>query len=175
MIILRISAVLLSAMMIFSAAGCGSYDDSSCSSCEITVNDKSAEEVLTAAVEKAKDSNLNTTTKKGDTDEYGFDKNCEKLYGGITPQELDDGLISYSSAGGLADEISMLKPNDESNREKLMSILKERINVRRRDFEGYKPEELPKIENARVFEADGFCILVIADNSEEIEKAFKEG
>ena len=54
----------------------------------------------------------------------------------------------------------------------MTKILKDRVDVRRHDFEGYKPEELPKIDKARVFEANGYSILVIADNAEEIEKAF---
>ena len=133
----------------------------------------SAEEYLKAALEKAPASLLDETTVKGDTSSYGFDTFCAKLYGGLSADELSDGAISYASSGGNADEVSLLKAADDKKQGELSAVLKDRLDMRRHDFEGYKPEELPKIDKARVFECNGFCILVIADNAEDIEKAFK--
>lgn len=135
--------------------------------------DMSAEEYLKAALEKAPDSLLDETTVKGDTSSYGFDTFCAKLYGGLSADELSDGAISYASSGGNADEVSLLKAADDKKQSELTAKLNDRLDMRRHDFEGYKPEELPKIDKARVFECNGFCILVIADNAEDIEKAFK--
>ncbi|MBQ6675411.1 MAG: DUF4358 domain-containing protein [Ruminococcus sp.] len=135
--------------------------------------DLSAKEYLDMALEKAPDSLLDESTAKGDTGSYGFDTFCSKLYGGATIDDIADGAISYASTGGNADEVSILKAADEEKQADMTRILKDRVDVRRHDFEGYKPEELPKIDKARVFEANGYSVLVIADNAEEIEKAFK--
>ena len=131
-----------------------------------------AEELLKKALDSAPDSLLDATTAKGDSSDYGFDNFCKKLYMGTMPDDLADGAISYASTGGNADEVSVLKAADPAKQGELTKILEQRRDMRHHDFEGYKPEELPKIEKARIFEAGGFSILVIADNAENIEKAF---
>ncbi|MBR6338156.1 MAG: DUF4358 domain-containing protein [Ruminococcus sp.] len=140
---------------------------------DTSATDLTAAEFMEKALSQAPDSLLDTATAKGDTSDYGFDKFCKKLYGGTLPDDLEDGAISYASSGGNADEVSLLKAADPARQSELTDKLKERLDMRKRDFEGYKPEELPKIEKARIFEAGGFSILVIADNAEDIEKAFK--
>ena len=156
-----------------SQGGSASSETSDAAMSGSTEFDMSAEEYLKAALEKAPDSLLDETTAKGDTSSYGFDTFCAKLYGGLSADELSDGAISYASSGGNADEVSLLKAADDEKQSELTARLKDRLDMRRHDFEGYKPEELPKIDKARVFECNGFCVLVIADNAEDIEKAFK--
>lgn len=174
----RIISFVLASVTAISIVGCGADSSSTSQNTSEAQSSESesvisAEEMLKAALDKVPDNNLDTTTVKGDTSDYGFDSFCKKLYSGTMPEDLDDGLISYSSTGGYADEISILKPKNADDKSKLLSILKERINVRRHDFEGYKPEELTKIDNAQVFEQDGACILIIAENAAEIKDAFK--
>lgn len=131
-----------------------------------------AEEYINKALEIKPNSLLDATTAKGDTSEYGFDNFCIKLYNGLDPEELEDGAISYASSGGNADEISVLKAKDPSKQNELTKKLEERIQVRHHDFEGYKPEELDKIDKAEVFEAGGYSILIIADDAAAIKDAF---
>lgn len=180
--ILKAICVLCTAACAMTAfASCGDVEGSSNSSGKSidasvasTEFKMSAEEYLKAAVNKAPDSLLDETTAKGDTSDYGFDNFCAKLYGGLDKDELADGAISYASSGGNADEISILKAADPEKQSALTQVLKDRVDTRHHDFEGYKPEELPKIEKAKVFEANGFSILVISDNADEIENAFEE-
>jgi len=168
-------------------ASCGAADEgsssassasSSANSGALSVSSQEAEplkaqQLLEKALEAAPDSLLDTTTAKGDTSSYGFDNYCKKLYFGTRKDDLEDGVISYASSGGNADEVSVLKAADPDKQDELTKILEQRRDMRYHDFEGYKPEELPKIEKAKVFEAGGFSILVIADNADEIEKAFE--
>ncbi len=133
-----------------------------------------AKELIEKTLAEAPDDLIDATTEKGDTSDHGFDKFCKKLYFGTMPDDLADGAISYASTGGNADEISVLKAADPAKQGELTKILEQRRDMRHRDFEGYKPEELPKIENAEVFEAGGFSILVIADNADDIQKAFEK-
>ena len=154
-----------------SSSSSGSHDAASVAS--QTAEPMKAEELLKKALEAAPDSLLDTTTAKGDTSNYGFDNFCKKLYMGTRLEDVEDGAISYASTGGNADEVSVLKAADPDKQSELTKMLEQRLDMRHHDFEGYKPEELPKIEKAKVFEAGGFSILVIADNADEIEKAFE--
>ena len=133
-----------------------------------------AKEYIDKVLENFPDHLFDTTTAKGDTAADGFDAYCKKLYLGTMPDDLSDGAISYATQGGNADEVSVLKAADPDKQSELTDILKQRLDMRHHDFEGYKPEELPKIEKAKIFEAGGYSILVIADNAEDIEKAFEE-
>ena len=71
---------------------------------DTSATDLTAAEFMEKALSQAPDSLLDTTTAKGDTSDYGFDKFCKKLYGGTLPDDLEDGAISYASSGGNADE-----------------------------------------------------------------------
>ncbi len=101
-----------------------------------------------------------------------FDKNCEKLYN-IELSALSDGGIICSDNGGFADEISVLKANSITE-EELTELLKQRVQRRIKDFTGYKPQEIEKIENSHVFVCGGFAILIISDDAEKLEQQIKE-
>ena len=178
--ILKAICVLCTAACAATAfVGCGDSGSSSSGAESVpgvsqTQFDLSAKEYLDMALEKAPDSLLDESTAKGDTGSYGFDTFCSKLYGGANIDQIADGAISYASSGGNADEISLLKAKDSSKQQELTQLLKNRIDVRHHDFEGYKPEELEKIDKSRVFEANGYSILVISEDAEKIEEAFKK-
>ncbi len=174
-----VCAVCTAACLITALGSCSDTSSSGESDKENTASSDTsvqitAEDYIKKALEQQPDPLLDTTTAKGDTSEYGFDNYCKKLYGGLEPDELEDGAISYASSGGNADEISLLKAKDSSKQQELTQLLKNRIDVRHHDFEGYKPEELEKIDKSRVFEANGYSILVISEDAEKIEEAFKK-
>lgn len=130
----------------------------------------SAKEVLTAVTDENMDG-------KAFFKEDIFKDNCQKLYG-IEYSELQDGGIIYNSAGGLADEISIIRLKSDASHDPL-DVLNSRKEMRIRDFTGYSPDEVSKIENAVVFEASGFAVLIISDNADDLQEkvtsAIKKG
>lgn len=120
--------------------------------------------ILQEVVETSKEDNLDAAVYY---DDDMFKENCIKLYG-IEYSELADGGIMYASGEGLADEISVIRmKNDKS--QTALKAMKNRIEKRVQDFTGYKPQEVGKIENALTFETDGYTVLVISDNAENLK------
>ena len=101
-----------------------------------------------------------------------FEKNCKKLYA-CEPGDLKDALIAFSRTGAVADEVSVVIPAD-GDPEKLTKMLEARRDMRWNDFNGYAPDELPKIEDAHIFTAGDAAVLVISDDAGDIEKLIKE-
>lgn len=140
--------------------GCGASAENSSS---VQDRDISAEEVLS----QVGGGILDGSAYMGDG---VFEENCEKFYG-ADRQDITDGGILYSSEGGYADEVSMIKTAEPELGE---SLLKERVSSRRTVFENYKPEETAKIDDAEIFSAGGYWVLVISDDSDEISDEIRE-
>ena len=121
---------------------------------------------------------------KGTFDEwysYGeevYDDNFDNLYG-VQYDMIDDGALLQTSAGGVADEISVLhiKKNEDVSiaKTKLQDRITERIN----EFSGYKPEEVYKLDNAKVMVQGNYVCLIVAEDPDsmetEIRRVISEG
>ncbi|MBO5448250.1 MAG: DUF4358 domain-containing protein [Ruminococcus sp.] len=102
--------------------------------------------------------------------EEKFEKFCEKLYS-VPSDEISDGGSIFSSGGGNADEISMIKTEDPQKGEE---ILHDRLQSRSSTFESYKPEEMQKINSAEIFSAGDYWVLIISDDAERLKEEIKE-
>lgn len=159
--------------MVFTFSSCSGGDpenDESGGAADKTAS-YSAEGLLDEVLKNIPEDNLDTVTAKGDGSSGGFDAYCEKLY--YTGSEnISDGVIAYASSGGLADEISVLKPSDGCSSDELLALLQSRVQRRYEDFEGYKPDELDKIESAETFECGDFVVLIISDDAVRLKEEF---
>ncbi len=104
---------------------------------------------------------------------YGSDilmDNFQSLYG-IEPAAdfLGDAAICYGN--GNANEVSVLYILDESKTATIKAILEKRLERRLRDFEGYMPEEVYKLEQAKVTVCGHYVFLVVSDEQEAITRA----
>ncbi len=167
----------LSAMLMLSGCGASeSSSDSSAAPAGVTQNSAESEnenlpsfEELSKALSNADSDKLTGSAVYGDPQ---FEKNCEKLF--FCPKsELSGGLIVYNQNGGFADEVSAIKRRD-GDTEKALKALRGRQAMRHSDFDGYVPEELPKIDSGKVFETNGWCVLIISDSSDELEKIVRD-
>lgn len=168
--------LILCAAVIAASAGlcsCGS-DDSSKS--KVSVSDSETESVsqpvdLKSAAEKlqSKNEELNKTVMYSDS---AFEMNCMNLFD-CEYSDLSEGFIIYNSGGGKADEISVIsrRDGDTSKNEKLLKARSER---RYKDFDGYVPDELPKIKDAKIFSVGNYSVLIIAENASELENIVKD-
>ena len=162
--IYRAAALLTAAALALSLCGCGRSSGGSADS-----SSASAEQAaMTAAELFDKVSGSGLCPELDERAELGSDvfaNACEKLYS-EPAESFSDGGIMFVSSGAKADEVSVLA-SDSADCKKL---LEERKKRRYKDYEGYAPAELEKIENARIFSAGGLWVMVISDNAEDAEK-----
>lgn len=163
----RLFVIFMALFFVGSTAGCNK--DPAESEVMSESNKITAKEIIQKLVEQSGDENLNSFAF---FDEDIFKENCKKLYG-IEYDELSDGGIVFSGSGGLADEVTIICGRNGKT-EKLLDLLSERIERRIRDFTGYKPSEISKIENGVVFEHGGFAVLIISDNCESLKGQIKD-
>ncbi|MCR5539402.1 MAG: DUF4358 domain-containing protein [Ruminococcus sp.] len=147
--------------------------------CGCSANNKAKEDSPAANTEKAADitaeemladissENLDGRISKGDG---LYDKNAANFYGtGFA--NIIDGAILYNDNGGYADEVSAVKFDESVDGQEL---LKDRLESRTASFRDYRPEEVGKLEKAKIFNAGGFDVLIISDDADSIEKQIKD-
>ena len=162
----KITVAVLAAMLIF--CGCGaegksSGDGTAADSVSEKAVDISAEELVSGISSE----NLDGRLHKG---EDKYDKNAAKFYE-TDSGSIIDGAILYNENGGFADEVSAVKFADGTDGQ---GLLKKRLDSRTATFRDYRPEEVGKLESAKIFSAGGFDILIISDDADDIEKQIRE-
>ena len=154
------------AVVISSMAGCRDADSSS--KAESTADsvlqkaDVNAAEIL----QKCKNSSMTQSAYFGND---AFDNAVDKLYGIEIEKIYDGGIICAED--GSADEVSVIRLTDGSS---ATELLEERLEQRKELFKDYKPEEIPKLDKAEVFEQNGWNCLVISENASEIKDKILE-
>lgn len=128
---------------------------------------KSVKEILNDLVAQNSLTSINTTYSYGDETyttyfEYLYDRSMDTV---------TDGVIGFSADSGLADEISILCAKSEDDVSDLKQALEDRIEMRIRDFNGYKPAEVTKLGKAEVFVNGNYVFLIICDNADDIKNA----
>ncbi|MBR6100898.1 MAG: DUF4358 domain-containing protein [Ruminococcus sp.] len=167
-----ISALLLSACL----AGCGEAASSGSGAVSQAETTAQAPEInastVSEAVETIRAAYPEMFTAVSSSGEELFDQNAEKLFG-CKPEELEYGAIAYNASGSTADEVSILILGDEDG-DKALALLTERKDVRRADFEDYKPSEVGKIDKALVFKLNKGAALIISDDAESIREMLSQ-
>ena len=165
----KIAAVFLLLLTIISAGSCyfGKKPENSEISPQLQTS-FSAKDIIQKLIDNKSNENLDSVAYFEDE---LFQENCVKLYN-IEYSQLEDGGIAYAGSGGLADEISIIKAKDISE-DVVLQLLEKRVERREQDFTGYKPIEIDKIQNSCVFSSQGYSVLIISDNTEELEKQIK--
>lgn len=155
----RLTALLTAGLMLI-LTGCGAYGSDANEQPE---NEPTVQEILS----EYKSEHLDGMICKGDAD---FDNNVEKFYG-ISLDSIKDGGILYNTEGGYADEITLLSfySNVDGG-----ALLQKRLEERTALFENYRPDELVKLKHAKVTAAGKYNVLIITDNSWEIERQLQD-
>lgn len=156
----KLTAILLAALML---TGCGSSGESSSPDSSSAAADITARELLADIDNDLLDGRICMGEEK-------FDSNAEKFYG-VGIDSIEDGGIMYNSEGGCADEISAVRFTDQTDG---AALLQKRLEDRTATFRDYRPEELDKLENARIFSAGGYDLLVISDDAEALARQLEQ-
>ena len=162
---IKTAALILTAMLMM--CGCSANNDTKTDTSSATGTEKAADISAEELLADISHDNLDGRLSKGDGK---YDKNAAQFYETGFANILD-GAILYNENGGYADEVSAVKFDEGIDGQEL---LKQRLESRTATFRDYRPEEVPKLENAKIFNAGGFDILIISDDADNIERQLKE-
>lgn len=101
-----------------------------------------------------------------------YDDSFGNLYG-VQFDMIDDGAVLQTSSGGVADEVSVMHMKKSEDVSIAKSKLEDRITERRQEFSGYKPEEVYKLDNARVVVQGNYVALIVSDDADQVEAALR--
>ena len=102
-----------------------------------------------------------------------YDDSFDNLYG-VQFDMIDDGAVLQTSSGGVADEVSVMHMKKSEDVSIAKSKLEDRITERRQEFSGYKPEEVYKLDNARVVVQGNYVALIVSDDADQVEAALRK-
>lgn len=175
--------VLALLLSVTAAAGCSQKNADSGKGTESTVKqdesgsggkdetaartDMSCEEILDELLKRISTTNCDTRTFYG---EQTYDEYFEYLYE-VKLEKAEDGAFGYASAS-YADEITVIRLSDAGDADMFMDKFDERIERRKRDFEGYKPEEVEKLKKAEKVSKGSYVFLAVCRDSDKAAEEF---
>lgn len=164
----KIIAAVLGAALVITAAGCTSGSGTSDgNTADSTSAEKNADITAEALLSDIDNSLLDGKLIKG---EDKFDSNAAKFYG-TELENIEDGGILYNTEGVNADEVSAVRFKEGTDGQ---ALLKKRLDDRTATFKDYRPEEVGKLESAKLFSAGGYDVLIISDDADKIESQLRE-
>lgn len=124
-------------------------------------------EILEGILEVETDTKVDTTLfyedeKYKEYFEYLYDTSYDRV---------DDGAYAYASSA-FADEITIVHATNPDDIKVVKGHLEDRIERRIQDFNGYKPEEVEKLDRAVIKTSGNYILMVVADNPEEVAETF---
>ncbi len=73
----------------------------------------------------------------------------------------------YMGGGSTAEEIAVFELKSSKNTDKMVDLIKKRVEKKKEDFRNYMPGEMPKLNNPTIVVKDNVVVLVIADSADK--------
>lgn len=160
----KLAAILTILLTVVMITGCGAGTDS-----------VKCVDIVKACKEIASEGTFDEWYSYG---EEIYDENFDNLYG-VQYDMIDDGAVLQTSVGGVADEISVLHLKKNEDVSIAQAKLQDRITERIKEFSGYKPEEVYKLDNAKIIVQGNYVCLIAAEDPDsmeaEIRRVISEG
>lgn len=103
--------------------------------------------------------------------EVGYDRLM--MYLDLDISENSDFSMYICGSGGFADEVFVLEIG-ELDTDTIEAAVNKRIEARKKDFEGYNPDEYDKLDNYFCKEKNGYFIYAVTSDNEMCESIFDE-
>lgn len=91
---------------------------------------------------------------------------------------IDPSLVTaasmYIGSGATVDEVSVFEAVDESAAEQIEKALQQRLATEEEDYADYKPEEVPKLQNATLERSGKYVALCITSDSETAKSLIED-
>lgn len=102
------------------------------------------------------------------------DSQALKRYYGLNSADYK-GVMFYSSEFSVsAEEVLMIETKNEKQVQEVRDAVDERIESRKRNFDGYAPEEVQLLDNAQIKVRGNYIFLAVAPKAEEYSAVFAE-
>lgn len=111
-----------------------------------------------------------TDASTGDSPLSKLDLDAALALYGLTSGEVADGSI-YIGNSGTVDEVSVWKAVSDSAANTIEDRVRDRIATQKDVYADYRPDEIPKLNNAVVVRRGQFVILFIDGDSKAAQKA----
>lgn len=161
----KIIIFLCVSLLVLGVAGCKNNSDKGLKD---TGDKVECRKVLEEILAEVPDTHNDKTLFYGD-EKYG--EYFEYLYD-TSAKRVSDGAFAYASSA-YADEITVLYAADEDDIDTIVKHLEERISRRIQDFNGYKPDEVAKLEKARIETSGNYIIMAVCDDSDKVIEIFE--
>lgn len=113
---------------------------------------------------------LATVNKSGDEDGELFEYISDISY-----DKVDNYFLAYAQqAAEDTSEIAVIALKDKSDVTECKESLQEHLNGRKQMYQAYRPEQVPSLENALLFEKDNLVVLIVHEKQDKIKDAFDE-
>ena len=164
----KLMAAALAAMMVLSLSACGGGSDSSESSSE-------AASVSSAADPKTSEVTADGLAKKM-VEATTFQDEVIAISAEIVPNyyTIPDSVKEYAvymcPTGATVEEISVFRTSDAAAVEKMIQT---HLEARTAEYESYRPDEVKKLDGAKVVKSGDFVAVIIADDTAAAEATFE--
>lgn len=139
-------------------AGCGATEN----------NDPSCSDILNDVMSNSEE--FDTLFAAGDET---LENNYDSMYA-VKRDLVDDCAIIYLEKGGTANELSLLHLKDPGDVQLAKDKLQDRLDTRKNQFAGYKPEEVYKLENAVIMSQGNFVALIVSQDPPMLEASLRQ-
>ena len=174
----RIVSFALCISLAVSTAGLCSCDDDSSSDAKSSIVATTpadntdigvtADEILVKLKETAEDMPVCLEMTEEDA---SFKNSYEKYLTMTSADKVADFAMMYSDAA-TADEIMVVKLIDTASAEELSAALADRVARRKKQFDGYDPDEMNRMDLAKIKQDGVYVLFVVCDNATDVVKAF---
>ena len=114
------------------------------------------------------------------TKDVPFEKTKEALLNSMNDESIQNmmdvssrGLKMYIGNNGLsAEEILLIKVNDEKQMNELEAAIKQRMKTRIKDFENYAPDQAQLLREAELIIKGKYIFLAVSENADKYKRVF---
>lgn len=158
--------------------GCGDNADSTAdnnnnSAATTTANTPDAESVIEPAQTAEGDVDIATLGDKLKSDItfedelVQFDNGKVEKILGISQDLFTNAKVYESSSGATPEAIDCIEAKDENAANEIKTALENRLSSQKTLFESYKPEQMPKLENAVIKVNGKYVVMVVSGDSDK--------
>lgn len=178
-------AALLAAVTVLALAGCGGSESSApASSAPSQSESESQSEASSQEASSSQAAADGVDVAKLADDMYAaltFDDEMMELSPEVLPNlyEYDpEEVVAFKvytcATGGSADEVAVFQGDDDAAMEYIEQMVGFRLDTLKSNFEDYRPEEMSKIENAKVLTNGYVTALVVSNDTAAAEEVFQK-
>lgn len=155
--IIRITALLLIAVLTFSA--CEAKGKTIVSMYDLS-------KAMTGATDKLAEMTYVSSSDSNPEESLSYVVDCDY-------SKVDSFFVSYATSGvDSCDEIVVIALKDKNDATEIEKLLNDHLEQRISMYKTYGASMVPKLEKGEVFTKDNYAVLIVADDSAAIHKAF---